>query len=389
MKIAIIGAGPAGIYTALFLKDFSGSLTLFEKNPQIGVKLKLTGGGRMNLANRNFSEKCYFSNSPNLLKNIFKNPASQQILKLFEIIGTEYKWEEDRAILVSENAELEVKRLTALLNQQKNLKLKLNQTITHIKKQHQQFQINGEIFDYIILTCGSQINFGKATQPYLLATELNHTLTQITPALCPLKLPHNPFTSLAGISLDITLSQPKTQSITNKLLFTHQGLSGPVILDFTVNDLAEKLEINFLPKLSETDFTQQLEIKRKGKNYLKTWLNELLPKRFVLWLMEQIQLPTEKIIADLNKTEVQILKTNLYHFILKNPEKTDFNSSWTIRGGIPLTEINPANLESKIHPQLYFGGEILDVTGLCGGYNLSFAILSAKIISDAILNEKY
>lgn len=387
MKIAIIGAGPAGIYTSLFLRNFSGTIDLFEKNPNIGTKLKLTGGGRMNLSNRNFSVQHFFSNEPNLLKNIFKNPASKQILSLFELIGTKYKYETERIILDSEDATNEVKRLFNLLNSQKNLTLHLNQTISQIQTINSKFKILNQLYDIVILTSGSQVNFGQPLQnPYILATSLGHNLTELFPALCAIQIPQNPFQDLAGINLDVKISQSKSREHFGKLLFTHQGISGPVVLNFTIHSLSTSINLNFLPNLEQKDFQKLIENKRKGKNQLKTFLSEFLPKRFVIWVMEKSDIPQNQNIADLSKATLERLLRYIYLFQVQEPQKASPQSSWTMRGGVDLKEVNPATLESKLHSNLFLGGEMLDITGLCGGYNLSFAILSAKIISDAIFN---
>jgi len=388
-KIAIIGAGPAGIYTTLFLRDFFGQIDLYEKNSTIGKKLSLTGGGRMNLSNRNFSVQNFYSQEKNILKNIFKKPYAQNILELFEELGTKYKWEADRAILASESAKKEIERLQKMLASQRNTKIHLGQTVSQIKTHNGKFLIGKEIYDYVVLSSGGQVCVGEdSADIYALARQLGHTLTEITPALCPLLCPKNIFVGLAGTALECRLMDPqRKQSTQGDLIFTHVGISGPAVLDFSLGYDTGAILLNFLPNLTEDDLKQKLAESRRGKIFLRSFLAHFLPKKIVLWQMQFAQIDADKLVTDLKKTELQNLLKNLYGFRLDGLRKPDFGSSWTSRGGVKLSEISYATLESKLHPNLFFAGEILDITGLCGGYNISFAMLSAKIISETILRK--
>lgn len=392
MKIAVIGSGSAGIYTALFLKDFFDDVVLFEKDKKIGKKLKITGGGRMNLGNKRFSDKCFVSSEKNILKNIFKNPHAKDVLSLFKEIGTEYKWEENRAILSSEDGAKEVNRLEKLLGRQENLTLCKNTEIKAIQAKNGYFLVNSEKFDFVVITSGSQVRIGEKLseqEAYILPYSLGHTLTKIEPALCPLILENCLFQGLEGLSLECCLRNPENkEKITGNVLFTHQGLSGPAVLDFTMYELENEIELNFMPNFAENDFKIKIEKDRKGKVLLKKFLSQYLPKKMVLWQMGKSGIEADKIIANLSKNEAKDLIQNIYHLKIKNPKKSPVQFGWTVRGGVVLKEINPATLESKVHKNLFFAGEILDITGLCGGFNISFAMLSAKIVSEAILKKK-
>ncbi len=392
MKIAIIGAGTAGIYTSLMLRDFFGEIVLFEKENEIGKKLKITGGGKMNIGNKKFSKEKFVSNEPNLLKNIYKNPFSKDVLKLFKKTGTQYKFQGNRVILKSENAVAEVKRLESLLKKQENLKLKKNTKVEKIKAERSNFLIKDEKFDFVVIASGSRVKIGKPNseeKSYKIPSSLGHSTTKIKPALCPIILQKNIFAGLEGISLVCQILNPKAKiNSTGKIIFTHQGLSGPAVLDFTVHDLEKEILINFLPNLTEESFKKELKAKRQGRGFIKKFLAKSLPKKLVTWVLEQSKIKKDKIIANLSKDEEKELMHNLYRFTIKNPKKAPIQAGWTVRGGISLKEIQPATMESKLHNNLFFAGEILDVTGLCGGFNISFAMLSAKIVSDAILRKQ-
>lgn len=384
IKIAIIGAGPAGIYTALFLKNIPAEIDLYEKNDAIGKKLSLTGGGRMNLSNRNFSEKSFFSYEKNILKNIFKKPYAKNILDLFREIGTEYKWEDDRAILASKSAKKEIERLKKMLSAQKNLRILTNHAITKIEIIGEKFHLENQIYDVLIIASGGKVSAGGKGD-YDLVLQANHRLTNISPALCPLVSDQNKFRELAGLSLKCILTDvSKKINAKGEMLFTHVGISGPAVLDFSLDYDGGNILLNFLPDTSENDFRKKIEESRHGKIFLKSFLLKFFPKRFVFWQMNLAKIENGKIISDLKKVELKSLIKNIFCFELDGMRKSDFQVSWTSRGGVDLRELSYASLESKLHKNLFFVGEVLDVTGLCGGFNISFAMLSAKIVTEEI-----
>ena len=140
-RIAIIGAGPAGIFATLLLADFPGEIVLFDQNKRIGEKLRITGGGRMNVTNRIFSAKEFSSQSSRELKNLFKSKWVKRREEIFAELGIEYVWEGDRAILKSMNAVAEVERLNKKIEQQKNAKFRGNSTVLRVKENGGKFMV--------------------------------------------------------------------------------------------------------------------------------------------------------------------------------------------------------------------------------------------------------
>ncbi len=384
-KIAIIGAGPAGIFTALFLRNCKNlQIDLYEKNERIGKKLGVTGGGRMNIANKNFALQCFYSHQKNYLKNIFKSPYASDVLSFFEEFGIKYKWEGERALLVSGNAQAEVLRLAKMLEKQENLKVLLNKEIEKVALKDGKYLIDDQLYDCLVISCGGVVSVGgENSRPYGLALQLGHKVTDVEPALCGLSVQNNPFVDLAGVSLKCALKNAES-SVCGDLIFTHKGVSGPAVLDFSLFYDGGPFSVDFLPDVDEDDFRKELESARKGKIFMRNFLTKFFPRRFVFWQMKRSGIDDERIVADLKKEEFRVLMKNIYNFEVASAKKSDFTSCWTSKGGVALDQVNSGSLESKIHKHLFFGGEVLDVTGLCGGFNISFAMLSAKIISDAI-----
>ncbi|PID70325.1 hypothetical protein CSB37_02985 [bacterium DOLZORAL124_38_8] len=396
--IAIIGAGPAGIFTALSLKNFDGKIVLFDQNKRIGEKLRITGGGRMNVTNKIFSEKEFSSETPRALKHLFKSPWVKNRETLLQSFGVEYVWEKNRAILKSGDANKEVNRLAQMIVTQPNVEFQGNSKVISVEKKEERFCVRftqeedakTSMFDAVVLSGGAMFRMfsrEKKDGIYALPKQLGHKITNTAPSLSPIRISNNPFKELSGTAMELQLSVPATKiRMTQEALFTHMGISGPVVLDFSAY-LPESgnFEINFLPQISEELFLQQIQALRSGKNLLRNFLRNFMPKKVVDWHLEQLELEKTIHVSDVSKDTLKRLRKNLFRFVITNAKTFDYPACWTTRGGVSLTDVNVATLESKLQKNLFFAGEILDVNGLCGGYNISFAAISAKIVSENLL----
>lgn len=417
-KIAIIGAGPTGIFSTLLLKNFSGEVHLFEKNRDIGEKLKLTGGGRMNVMNKEFSEQQFFSQSNDRKKkHFFKNPFAntQKISELFDEIETEYIWEKKRAILKSQDAKSEVHRLKQKIMAQPNTTLHLGTEISKItrtktpKKNIQKFLITSKSetdnidreFDYVVVSTGGMFQVKEdcnRDKTYRFAEFFGHKISKISPSLSPFRVEEHHLKNASGGALQSEIFSgqgKKKKSILDDLLITHFGFSGPAVLDFSaIWDGKEKIFINFLPTLTPELFLSIFTTARKGKHSLHRFLHRYFSKKFIESLLSFPEF-SEKFkhslegneaihIADISKKDEKILSRLIFSYPLVNPQKFPYQGCWTTKGGINLNEIEISTLESKFQKNLFFGGEILDIDGLCGGYHLSFTMICAQTISTHI-----
>ena len=388
MKVAIIGAGPAGIYTALLLEEFKGEVHLYEQNKDIGEKLKTTGGGRMNVTNRVFSENEFSSQQQRWVQRLWKNPHFENRYKILEKLGIEYKWEKNRAILESQDAIAEVARLKTKIINQENIKLHLNTKIQSITKSETGFVVNDTTYDKIILTTGGMYrmgDLGPAAQIYQLQTDLDHTITDVCPSLCALIFKDKPLREFSGISFVGRLTDTQSnQSITDDLLITHFGISGPAALDFS-SFAGENVQLSFITKVSENEFLDQFNELRSGKNSIKKFLKQFIPNRLVEFHLQRAQI-TQDFMSDLPKAQLKTLIQSLFHYPIPPRQQNVYPGSWTTKGGVDVSEVQTKNLESKKVPGVYFAGEVLDCNGLCGGYNISFAMISAQIVADHLMS---
>lgn len=394
MKIAIIGAGPAGIFASIFLKKFNGEVHLFEQNKSIGEKLKLTGGGRMNVTNKILGNDQYCSDKLNLLKNLFKSEWVGQREQLFEELGVKYRWEGNRAILASGSALKEVERLSSLLSKQKNLYIHLNHKVSDIKIDDGEYMVTfmeGEkeqtdFFQAVIVCGGGMFRIGQMDRQekiYELPLKLGHKITALRPALCPLEVPNNPLVKFSGVSFNGKLIDGK-RVVKGDILITHKGISGPGVLDFSEIIEGKNIELCFVGEISEDNFQKEFQNLRNSKVLVKSLVHKFVPTRLCDFLLSKSAITVEDKISTTSKEKFKSLIKNLFHFELKNVKLLDYQFAWTTKGGISLDEIKMATLESKLHKNLFFAGEILDVNGLCGGYNITFAAISAKVVSEAI-----
>lgn len=392
-KIAIIGAGPAGIFTALFLKKYPLEIHLFEQNTDIGEKLKRTGGGRMNVANKHYDASCFFSNTPHEKDIFFTSSNTKKIESFMEFLGIEYIWEGKRAILKSQNAKQEVARLHNILKKSDNITLRLSTKIQSILPQNIGFLLNNESFDTVIIASGGMFRIGEESQKesiYKLIMDLGHSITSLSPSLSPFILKNHPLSCVSGIALPMQIYTKNNSPEANDGLITHFGFSGPVVLDFTAYwKKSEEAFINFLPAYSAKTFQEKIHTARNTKKTILSFLAEFVPKRLAEALLSILLLPSSLKLSELSKKDQKKIEDILFHYPLHNPTTLPYQGTWTTQGGVSLSEINMQTLESKKHKNLFFAGEVLDINGLCGGYHISFAMECAEKITTQITKDKY
>lgn len=390
-KIAIIGAGPAGIFSAILLENFPGEIHIFEQNSDVGEKLKTTGGGRMNVTNKVFSDQEFSSSSINLYKRIFKNPHVKNREEIFKKLDIQYSWEKNRAILKSEDAIGEVYRLRQMIKKQSNTELHLNTKIEAIVPEQNglniKFNKNEEFFDYVIIASGGMYrmkDLGPEETIYNLPISLGHSITALSPSLCPLIFNDPRLKKYSGIAFEGKLNdKSNNKSVHNDIIITHFGLSGPACLDFSAISESKNITLSFIAKISEKEFINQFNQMRNGKNSIKKFLKQHLSQRLAEFHLENSDIG-EDFMADIPKLKLKKLTESIFHYPLPQTQTNTYPSSWTTKGGVALNEIHTHTLESKKQPNVFLAGEILDINGLCGGYNISFAAISAQIITDAI-----
>lgn len=377
--IAVIGGGPAGIMAAIASGETS-NVILLEKNSSLGKKLLLTGGGRCNITNNKPPKKLLtFFDEKNFLKTSFYTFTNEDLFDLFDFGFIE---EDNNRVFPESEKSIDV--LKGLEKHLDNVEVRLNY---EVKKITDNFIINDEIKAKKVIIATGGVTYpqtGCSIDNYSLTEE---PLTKIKYGLSPL-ITKEDLSGIAGITLNNVECSYKKSKVKGNVLISHVGLTGPGIIDLSSRiskdidydildddyDLACEINIDLMPDFTREElknkFNEDFQI--KGKTQIKNYLKNLLTNNFIEYFLNRINIAPDTQLSRINKKSKNRLVENLKRFTL---EIVDFNrdlAKVTI-GGIELENINPKTMESKITPNLYFAGEILDLDGPTGGYNLKIA----------------
>lgn len=395
MKIIVIGGGAAGIMAAIRASEHSAQVILLEKMPRVGRKLGITGKGRCNLTNSADIE-AFVKNIHNgkFLYSALSNFSAIDTVNFFESLGVKTKIERGGRIFpISDDANEildALNRKMAILG----VEVKNNSPVTEILAENKKIvgvKVDEKIFkcDAVILATGglSYPATGSTGDGFRLARRLGHTITEILPALVPLETEEDFIRDLQGLSLKnvrvkLLSDGKKVAEQFGEMLFTHFGVSGPIILTLSrqaARLLADKkfveLEINLKPALSFEQLDARILRdfdKFKGK-IIKNSLHELLPSKLIPIILDLAFIDENKRVDEITAVERRRLVENLRGMLLTVTKTRPISEAIVTSGGISLKEINPKTFESKIISGLYIIGEVLDVDGFTGGYNLQAA----------------
>ncbi|EOT27875.1 NAD(P)/FAD-dependent oxidoreductase [Enterococcus saccharolyticus] len=394
--VIVVGGGTSGLMAAIAAAESNAKVLLIEKNKRFGKKLLMTGGGRCNVTNNRMVDDLihHIPGNGKFLYSTFAQFNNQDIMNFFESQGVSLKEEDHGRMFPVSNKSKTI--VDTLVNRVKELGVTIA-TNTVVKKLLHETEIKGVETEFetfyapcVVLTTGGRTypSTGSTGDGYKLAKKVGHTIAPLYPTESPL-ISEEDFIcekTLQGISLrDICLSVLNEQgkSVTSHkmdLLFTHFGVSGPAALRCSsfVNQLLETQEqvavsLDCFPDISEAELTKQVqETLKDTKKVLKNALLAFLPERLLHFYLEKLELAdlpanqlTEEQLAEIialwKDFQIQIVKT----FPLEK--------SFVTGGGINLKEINPKTMESKVMPGLFFGGELIDINGYTGGFNITAA----------------
>ncbi len=415
-KIAIIGGGAAGLMAAATLAESPAAagaeIHLFEKNAYLGAKVIISGGGRCNittgsaLTNSRHDIEQLLSNYPRgakfLMSAFFRCPP-QSVMDWFESHGVRLKTEEDmRVFPKSDNGKDIVGALERTLKIS-DAQIHLNTNITSIEKIGDQFRLHTKTghqdVDAAVLTTGGNAyrHTGSTGDGYAFAKALGHTITELAPSLSSYMTIEKWPARISGVSIPkatLTLKTPtQTYARTGAFLFTHKGVTGPAVFalsgmaayDAPTNGNPLHLTINFCPDETYDELATRFQrlANTHGKKQLVNFLDIFLPKSLCEVFIDLAQAPSDLSTGQLTKE----LKTRILQLIHALP-LTIINRTpgdeFVTAGGVPTSEINTNTMESKICPNLYFAGEILDVDGFTGGFNLQASWATGRLAGESI-----
>ncbi|MBU3964257.1 NAD(P)/FAD-dependent oxidoreductase [Patescibacteria group bacterium] len=409
--VAVIGAGPAGMIAAGRAGELGAKVILLEKNKKPGRKLILTGKGRCNFTNAEFNLNKFVENYGKNGKFLFHSFfvfGPQKVIKFFEKLGVKTKIERGKRVFPkSDDADDILKSLIKYLLKGR-VKISYNSEVIGIEQRKNRIQKlilkDSEIFakKYIFCTGGKSYSLtGSTGDGFKWASDLKHKIEELSPALVPIKIKESWVWELQGLGLkNVEISawqnDKKQCSAFGECLFTHFGLSGPIILDISkqVGELLKngkvKIAIDLKPALDSIKLDER--IKRDFQKYqnksFKNSLDDLLPRKLIGIVVKMSKIDQEKKVNSITKEERHRVAK-----ILKNLEMTvegllEFDSAIVTKGGVCLKEIDSQTMKSKIIDNLYFAGEIIDIDGPTGGFNLQSCWSTGFLAGESAVKEK-
>ena len=383
------------MFAAIFAAYNGNEVHIFEKNEKLGKKLFITGKGRCNITNASDMDTLFASVVTNakFLYSSFYGYTNQDVIDFFERIGVATKIERgNRVFPVSDHSSDVIAGLTREL-QQLGVEIHLH---TSVKK-----VVGKDRFEYIELQNGKKVEgdacivatggfsyqtTGSTGDGYRFAKELGHQVTEIMPSLVPLEIKEWYAKELQGLSLrNVTATvydgKKKLYDDFGEMLFTHYGVSGPLMLSassYIGKKLQEKelqLVIDLKPALSMEQLDQRVlrDFEENMNKQFKNAIGKLFPAKLVPIMLELSGIDPDKKVNLISKEERQRFVSLIKNFTMTITGLRDFNEAIITKGGVKVKEINPATMESKFVQGLYFVGEVLDLDALTGGFNLQIA----------------
>lgn len=405
-KVLVIGGGAAGMFAALFAAYNGNEVHLFEKNEKLGKKLFITGKGRCNITNAGDMDTLFASVVTNskFLYSSFYGYTNQDVIDFFESIGVKTKVERGNRIFPeSDHSSDVIIGLTRELEKQGvhiYLRTKVEKVVGEEKFQYLELHNRQKIWgDACIVATGgfSYQTTGSTGDGYRMAKELGHQVTDISPSLVPLEVKEWYAKELQGLSLrNVTASVysggKKLYEEFGEMLFTHYGVSGPLILSASsyVGEALKKQELKLVVDLKPALTFEQLDqrvLRDFGDNMNKRFKNaigKLFPSKMVPIMIELSGIDPDKKVNLISKEERQRFVTLMKKFPMTITRTRDFNEAIITKGGVSVKEIQPATMESKKVAGVYFVGEVLDVDALTGGFNLQIAWSTAYAAGSSI-----
>lgn len=393
MKVAVIGGGAAGLVAAIYASK-KNKVILIEKNEQCAKKILVTGNGKCNYWNTDQSISHYHSRNMELIESLNTENNRQEILSFFEKIGIVPLIKNGYYYPYSGTA-TSIKTALMLEVKKQNIEIKNNYFVKDIKKENDQFIISdgNEIIsvDKVILATGSLAYYkdDSANIGYNIAKKFGHKIVKILPSLVQLQGNEKYFKDWMGIRCNsiVSLYQDNDyiKSEEGEILLTDYGISG--ICVFNISGIAARLldkghdvfvKINFVPWYKGNNFVNWIDERSTyiGERKLDEFFEGFLNYKLAHVILKVSNIDKNKSWNELSLREKNILANNFINFSLKITGTNSFDKAQVCSGGVNTLEINKDTMESLIVPGLYFAGEIIDVDGDCGGYNLGFAFLS-------------
>ena len=396
-SVIVVGGGAAGMMAAIIAARNEQNVTLLEKNEKLGKKIFITGKGRCNITNASEIEDLFSAvvSNPKFLYSGFYSFTNDQVIDFFEELGVATKIERGNRVFPVSDHSSDV--IAALAREMQRLKVKVllhcevKELLVNNEKEIKGVQlVNGKKItaDAVVVATGgiSYPSTGSTGDGYRFARNCGHKVTELFPSLVPMEVKEWYAKELQGLSLKnieirITDGKKKLYDEFGEMLFTHYGVTGPVILSASsiIGKMLEEkelvLHIDLKPALTEEQLDKRLlrEFEANHNKQFKNAIDSLLPAKLRPVIIELSGIEEEKKVHEITKEERLSLLRLIKDFHMTLTGLRGYNEAIITKGGISVKEIDPGTMESKLIKNLYFAGEVLDLDAVTGGYNLQIA----------------
>lgn len=394
MKIAVIGGGAAGLMAAYAAANNGAYVTLFEKNEKLGKKIYITGKGRCNLTHVCEPEEFLANivNNAKFMSGAIYRFTPDDTIRFFEDGGLKLKIERGARVFPVSDKASDVTKCLENYCKSAGVTIKLNENVLKISDLHSNMfdittNINRYEFDKVIVCTGglSYPSTGSTGDGYNFAKSVGHNIVTPKQGLCGLEIKGDFCKLLQGLSLKnvrltVGYEGKILRSFFGEMLFTHFGISGPIVL--SASSIVNRLDLNKVtlsldlkPALSREKLEERIirDFDNNKNRDIANCLKLLLPAAMIPVVLKRCNIPESKKVNSISKTERNTLLTNVKKFDMLLENLRGFEEAIITSGGVDIKEIDPKTMESKKRRGLYFCGEVLDVDAFTGGYNLQIA----------------
>lgn len=390
-KVAVIGGGASGLTAALFASDRC-DVTIFEKQKKTGRKILVTGNGRCNISNRYIDSSRYHGRDNTFVKHVFSKFGQEETEIFFRSIGVPFVEEKDGKLFPASLQSSIIPKIFSYELAKRNVKVILHRRIDKIITGKSGFKLvtagdEKHEFDSVILACGSCAHpaSGASKSGYHLAESLGHKIYEPFPAILPINIPYKPLHRLQGIKHDCRIKAMLNGEVLaeaeDEILFTGYGISGPASLKISrkINELildkkSPEISINLFPGMDKKTLLPLLDSlwKDSGKKVSFALLG-ILKERLPEVILEIAGIDIERRAGTLTDEEKLKIADTLMDLRLTPGSPRGFEEAVAAAGGVATADIDPLTMESRITAGIYITGELLDIDGDSGGFNLQFA----------------
>lgn len=406
-KIAVIGGGASGMMAAITARRLGAEVTIFERNNRVGKKLLSTGNGRCNITNADALKKDengglihYYGDDKNFANYALSKFDNNALLDFFGELGVIFRSENGKFYPYSETAST-VLDILRLYCQKIGVNVICDADINEIAEDKNGFKVLGERFDKVIVSVGgmSSPHLGTDGSGYRLLSKFNHERTKLAPAITQIKTENKLIKQLKGIKCNATLTafdgKNALRQEYGQVLFCDYGLSGPPVFQlsscFSENETGKRIEIDFTPEFSFDEVFENLN-KIKSNPFTddftaSSFLMPMFPRKVGEVIIKYCEIPLIEKVENLSNSDLKKIANAIKHFSLDVLGTKGFTNAQVTSGGVKTKDFDNRTMQSKLKSGLYATGEVLDITGDCGGYNLQWAFSSGYVAGVSAAND--